>query len=86
MVVKINLRGNGRPFAIDRGYGVEYVRYSASRENRPAVIGYGSSPEEAAFNLLFNVQPDLEGDLDGLGPFPTPYVGGNMFPPYRYQL
>jgi hypothetical protein len=81
--LKINTEMAVKPFAIDRSRGTEMVQYKAWREGRPHVIGYGMTPEEAEYDLKNNVQPDWDGSLDGEGPYPTPAVGGNMFPPKK---
>lgn len=40
-----------RDYAIDRGYGVEMVRYRARRKSRPTVYGYGMDDMEAVEDL-----------------------------------
>ena len=40
-----------RVFAIDRGKGTEYVRWTAWRADRPNVRGYGMTEEEAKSDL-----------------------------------
>ena len=46
-----------RDFAIDRGRGTEYVRWSTWRESRPNVRGYGKTEEGAISDLVHFVQP-----------------------------
>ena len=40
-----------RDFAIDRGMGIEYVRWMAWRKGYPNVRGYGKTEQEAIDNL-----------------------------------
>ena len=54
-----------RDFAIDRGRGTEYVRWSAWRGSRPNVKGYGRTEDEAISDLVHFVQP-LNTDDDSM--------------------
>lgn len=55
--MKINTEEYHRDFVIDRGKGGEYVRWTAWRESRPNVKGYGKTEEEAKYDLIHFVQP-----------------------------
>lgn len=55
--MKINTEKYHRDFAIDRGRGSEHVRWTAWRESRPNVKGYGKTEEEAKYDLVHFVQP-----------------------------
>ena len=53
-----------RPFAVDQGRGRRVVQWSAWREGRPNVRGYGMTKAEAIHDLREHVQPDFNGTLD----------------------
>lgn len=55
------------------------VLWKAWRQGRPLVCGYGMTEQEAIDELRYNVQPDHDGTLDGLGKPKGPVIGGNMF-------
>lgn len=83
MALEIFAAMTDKPYLVDQGWGFRKYRYFAWREGRPHIRGYGMTVKEATFDLKNNVQPDWTGELDGEGAFPTPAVGGNMFPPKR---
>lgn len=47
----------GREYGIDQGMGMRMVRYASWRLDRPHVKGYGKTPNESIYDLIYNVQP-----------------------------
>lgn len=54
---EVNTEDNSKTFLIDQGRGARTVRFSAWRNLRPNIRGYGMTAEEAIFDLTQNVQP-----------------------------
>jgi hypothetical protein len=48
---EIKTEDYGREFAVDRGRGAEYPRWTAWHEDRPGVRGYGATEAEAVADL-----------------------------------
>lgn len=42
----VEVQKYSRPYAIDRGYGIEMVQFRARRKGRPTVYGYGMTDME----------------------------------------
>lgn len=44
-----------RPYAVDQGYGIRIVQYKAWSIDRPHVVGYGMTLDNAIDDLTENV-------------------------------
>lgn len=53
-------------------------QFKAWRNQRPNIFGYGVTPEAAIEDLRFCVQPDRDGQWDGVKP-QGGLIWGNMF-------
>jgi hypothetical protein len=69
---------NEKPFYSGTGYQERKYRWTAEREGRSAQ-GIGLTEQKAIDHLKYDVQPDLNGELDGEGTPQRCIIGGNMF-------
>ncbi len=74
----VAVRAN-KPYQVWRNGRSVTVQWKAWRRGRPTVLGYGITQDEAVADLRYNVQPDHDGTLDGLGTPKGPTIFGNMF-------
>lgn len=81
MAMRIVTEDAGQEYYVGKGGVSVPYRWKAWRDQRPLVIGYGLTEQEAIDDLKYRVQPDHTGELDGEGAPSGPLIGGNMFGP-----
>ncbi len=54
---EVNAEDYGKTYLVDQGRGCRTVQFSAWRTLRPNVKGYGTTADEAIYDLTQNVQP-----------------------------